>query len=800
MPQTTMAKKEVKAPSENLVKVGLINGNSYDSKLMLELNRLTAKSRRKRAVEPGTKLFGYFEDGQEPKDADKPKYHGEVKADLKVRGIDGGEFPWKDIFGSEEVHLRFIQMNDDTGVETGTERVLNVSQAGKYTWTDGDGEPAELPLFNNKLEPLTYEVKLDEEVSDRVKLLTARLTKTDNASPTFDLPDNEGRIKYHLTLEIGLQQVASSKFVSEWHTAVEEGERPQIQGTMTTAKKVAIFNLPKNDTDSVVIRTNSVKEGKKPDKIFANFLYNKPTDIKVKTDTQGLTFEEKNGVKTVKSGDHKYKYSFTYDVINGGKLTMTELLPVTFDANGGKFASITDENAEQKIVKEVEYNGTLTDKAEEPKKALETFKGWEIKDNQGKISPVTDEAFKNIKEAKTFYAIWDNNEITAEELEVKESFKDGAGYVNDFIPTLDQLKGQVKIKDTNNSLKNLTNEKFEILKDDGTTPFTDQEVKDGILKTYLYDKLLEKSNQNDEPTRIETVKAKVTHKNGTSQTVDISIKVIKNIYEAKTLTEKPYYVPKDYVKVTLDPTTKAQDPQKTYYYVNKEAKVVIPGKDPVGVGDNKFVKWTYTDNGTETEYKLSEKPRHQFKADTTIEAQYVSDVIPQEGDTKPSYVPDNFKKVTFDSTKNGTLEGAKVFWVNPEKEVTIPVKDAAGKEGFTFKGWKIGDDSYKPIEKKKFTDNTTVTASYDQAGLIIPYDPSSPLTKPEGYIRVSYQADEGLTLSNVKFYYVKKNAKDANGKRLTLADLTKPSYTADTGYTFEKWYPEKDAIGDLDIT
>lgn len=233
-PQAIFAKEEVKAPEDGLVTVGVINGDSYDAKLMLELNRLTAKNRVRRSADPGASLFGYFEEGQEPKNGDKLKYHGEVKADLKVTGLGGNPFQWNEIFGTEEVHLRFIQMNDETGVETGVERVLNVNQAGTYTWTDGEGNPAELPLFNNKLEPLTYEVKLDEEVSDKVKLLTARLTTTGNAgSPTFEKPDAEGRIKYHLTLEIGLQQVASSKFVSEWRTAVVEGERPQLQGTMT---------------------------------------------------------------------------------------------------------------------------------------------------------------------------------------------------------------------------------------------------------------------------------------------------------------------------------------------------------------------------------------------------------------------------------------------------------------------------------------------------------------------------------------------------------------------------------------
>lgn len=106
--------------------------------------------------------------------------------------------------------------------------------------------------------------------------------------------------------------------------------------------------------------------------------------------------------------------------------------------------------------------------------------------------------------------------------------------------------------------------------------------------------------------------------------------------------------------------------------MNPEAKVVIPGEDPVGVGANKFVKWAIGD----TEYKLSE--RHQFNGETTITAQYVSDVIPQDGTEKPDTVPSNFVEVKFVPTDNGTMEGPKTFWVNPEKEVTIPVKDPVG--------------------------------------------------------------------------------------------------------------------------
>lgn len=783
VPQTTIAQEYTKAPSDNLVTAGVINGNSYDSKIMLELNRLTAKNRTRRSADPGISLFGYFEDGQEPKDEDKLKYHGEVKAKLSVTGLDENEFQWKEVFGTEEVHLRFIQINDEDDNETGIERVLNISKADTYTWTDGAGNPAELPLFDNNLKPLTYEVKLDEEVSDKVKLLTARLTTTGDAgSPTFEKPDADGRIKYHLTLEIGLQQVASSKFVSEWHTTVEESARPQLEGTMTGSmdvngsptNKTIKFSFPTNDNDKIIVRTASRRD---KNKLLPIFLYKTPkTDIK--TDTAGLTFEDNNGVKTVTSGDHKFKYDFKYDVINGGKLTMTEILPVTFDANGGKFKNFTTPDTETKIVKEVEYDGTLTDKAENPTKDRETFKGWATAKDGAPLSEAEfNDAIKNIKEAKTFYAIWDNNDIVAKELEVKESFKDGTGYVNDFIPTLDQLKGQVKIKDANGDPQALANDDtFAIV--DGQTEYTT----DDALKTYLYEKLQEKANPNDEPTRVETVKAKVTHANGTSQTVEIPIKVIKNIYEAKTKEGKPNYVPDGYVKVTVDPTTKAKDPQKYFYYVNPKAKVVIPGKDPVGTGDNTFVKWII--KGSTEEYKLTEKPRHQFSGETIIEAQYESDVIPQEGTEKPNTVPANFVEVKFVPTDKATDEtkAEKIFWVNPEKEVTIPVENPVGKQYFTFKEWKLGADAkgdkYTPSTPKKFATATTITATYDEAKNIIPYNPEEPITRPDGYVRVTFAADPGLKLTEQKAYYVKKNA----GIKLGNAELNKPGVNAETGY------------------
>ena len=123
----------------------------------------------------------------------------------------------------------------------------------------------------------------------------------------------------------------------------------------------------------------------------------------------------------------------------------------------------------------------------------------------------------------------------------------------------------------------------------------------------------------------------------------------------------------------------------------------------------------------------------------------VDNVIPQKGTEKPKDVPNNFVEVKFVPTDKATDSTPQIFWVNPDKEVTIPVTNPNGKQYFTFKEWKIGEkadgDVYNPNTPKKFEAATTITATYDEAKNIIPYDPSvsDPMARPEGYVRaVSY--------------------------------------------------------------
>lgn len=202
-------------------------------------------------------------------------------------------------------------------------------------------------------------------------------------------------------------------------------------------------------------------------------------------------------------------------------------------------------------------------------------------------------------------------------------------------------------------------------------------------------------------------------------------------------------------------------------------------------------KPNYTFIGWKVDGKDFDPATEKITKDITLVAQYVKDVILQKGTEKPKDVPNNYVQVKFVPTDKATDSTTQIFWVNPDKEVTIPVAKPTGKQHFTFKEWKIGEkadgDVYKPSTPKKFETATTITATYTEAENIIPYDPEEPITRPDGYVRVKFEADEGLTLSNVKYYYVKENS------GITLEKLAKPNVKAKVGFEFIAW-DKKDTL------
>ena len=375
--------KENNYSNDDLVTIGKLSEENYPEIDQATLLRVAKENRNKlrgKKMEKGVSLFSSrspYIQGQQPADPDKPKYWANVQGKLTTRGIDGSHFDWDKVLGKgQKVKLLFTQTKGI--VFTGVTYTLLVDKDGTYFWQGSDGKPTYLPLYDVDGNPYTYNVQIQRNYSKNVQLIIQESNGTPKAKFRQEGDKQVATISF---LDIKIQQVASTKFVSEWHTALEEAARPQIEGYFKVDDETDNnFNFPKNDTTRTILRSSFVEnfvedEENGPWAFISSELETTPKTVEVKTDTQELNFEENNGVKTVKSGEHKFKYDFTYDVINGGKLTMTEIIPITFDANGGKFDSITDPNAEQKIVKEVDYKEKLTDKAEEPKIERKTFKG-----------------------------------------------------------------------------------------------------------------------------------------------------------------------------------------------------------------------------------------------------------------------------------------------------------------------------------------------------------------------------------------------------------------------------------------
>ncbi|AVM67300.1 hypothetical protein C3V37_05410 [Peptostreptococcaceae bacterium oral taxon 929] len=334
----------------------------------------------------------------------------------------------------------------------------------------------------------------------------------------------------------------------------------------------------------------------------------------------------------------------------------------------------------------------------------------------------------------------------------------------------------------------------------------------------------------------DTTDAIKAHEAGlTEQELDIPVTIYKNVYEALTNGDMPKVlkdatddrtspqgdlvdITGDYVKVTVQPTKEPSNKDAKIYYVNPYAWVKIKevniSADAPSLG---FTKWTADkakqneDGKANGEFDFSK--RHMFTEDTVITPDFSEDVKEQkDGADKPD-VPGNFVKVIVDKTANAELgvdeKQTQTFWVNPTKEVTIPVSKPTGKTiassatnpqqiAWIFDNW-TSDKNIGPWTdtiKAQFTEAvTTITANYKQADNIIPYDPEEPKERPEGYVRVKFDADPGLKLTEQKAYYVKKNS------GVKLSDLAHPKVDPKTGYKFDKWNPaDTTEIGDKDIT
>ena len=464
---------------------------------------------------------------------------------------------------------------------------------------------------------------------------------------------------------------------------------------------------------------------------------------------------------------------------------------VTYKADKGGAFTDKDGNSKTELYYDV-IKGLKSDLLPVPKELAE---GEEKVADKYYITPETGKKFtkwdkspllnKNtiINEAHTFTAYFEWSGLSAYGLVRTEAFTDPNGTcTNNFAPTIDKLKKQLvwREKDVEKPLPAGT--EIKLYDEAGNELTEDKQVYELVNEKKAADK--------DELVRTVNVKAKVTFKDGKEpQELDIPITVYKNVYEALNKAgDKPLFLKEaegkeakdgglkditgNYVKVTVQPTEKNTNKDAKVYYVNPKAWVNIPevewSQDDKDKTD--FLKWT-ADKKEQNEKKeetgiFDFNKRHKFTdEETLIKPLFTNDVVEQkEGEDKPK-VPDNFVKVIVKTTDNATDETKfeKTFWVNPTKEVALPVTNPAGKTdqevdipnlgkkkvNYVFKEWqkiKTGeaDDSLTKVDpavkidlaKNQYTDKVTVIeAAYKksiQAEPIVKPLKTTKLDTPQG--------------------------------------------------------------------
>ncbi|WP_454206141.1 S-layer homology domain-containing protein [Peptoniphilus sp. Marseille-Q6390] len=222
-----------------------------------------------------------------------------------------------------------------------------------------------------------------------------------------------------------------------------------------------------------------------------------------------------------------------------------------------------------------------------------------------------------IEEDHTFTAKFDWSEIEARCFATTESFMDpNDKWTNSFAPKISDIMSLVTWSG----------------KDSGTIAsleFVDENGR-ALTDEKLFDLCSEK-NMSDKDELVRTVKIRALVQFGTSEdkkVIEIPIKLYKNIYEANTSGDKPLFLTEaektdlniNYVKVTVNPTRKANNKDSKIYYVNPKAWVSIPEFD-INNGENepKLSKWL---SGSQNDEVFDFKARHQFTQDTTITAQF----------------------------------------------------------------------------------------------------------------------------------------------------------------------------------
>ena len=405
------------------------------------------------------------------------------------------------------------------------------------------------------------------------------------------------------------------------------------------------------------------------------------------------------------------KFVYKVKATTEDKSSDNDYIKVTFDANEGHFGQTTTDKTKDVWV----YSGKATfadakEKVSDPTKDNADFKEWQTAKTSGtkvddtKTLSTADETFyANYEEKLPGKASVEYLDVkTGKAIEEKNRAEDAAKYPAEKEGKQgEKIAADVYTKDKAPKFVGYEFNRVEISPKDGAYALPGTSV----IKVY-YNKLKDiipddtPDTDDDKPEGYVTV----TFKPGEHGTLDgknenVVYYVNPKLNPAKTMAE------------ITQPTVKA----------NTGYKVADP-------------KW-------KDDMNAALDTATQITTDLTYIAQYTDgdDVIPVPDPSNPPEKPDGYVTVTFDLDGKGTTTDTRVFFVNPNKDVTLTAPTVTGIGDYKQK---TGDDAWNPkfVTKAKYNKDTTFVAQYTFDKDVVPQGPGEdkPVV-PDNYVKVTFK-------------------------------------------------------------
>ena len=239
-----------------------------------------------------------------------------------------------------------------------------------------------------------------------------------------------------------------------------------------------------------------------------------------------------------------------------------------------------------------------------------------------------------------------------------------------------------------------------------------------------------------------------------------------------------------------NPNTKPDGYKEVVFKVKDEdqSKGSLEGVTKFYVNPNEYVTINPPTTNANTGYEFGSWDKNAtiptvYKDEvTTITASFnqIKDVIPKTK-SDDSEKPNGYVTVTFEIEGEGgkIVDGETInYFVDPNREVTIQPPTTNADTGYKFNAW---DKNTTVVTKYEM--DTIVKGTFTKLDDIV--DGSKP--KPDGYVTLTFEkGDHGKEITGQTVYYVNPKADPIK----TLADLTKPTVKAETGWKVDGWDTE----------